>query len=48
MALILALRRQRQVDLCEFKVSMVYRARSRLARDTQRNTVSKRLPPATN
>jgi hypothetical protein len=33
--------RQRQVDLCEFKASLVYRTSSRIARDTQRNPVSK-------
>jgi hypothetical protein len=38
--LIPALRRQRQVDLCKFKASMVYRASSRTARDTQKNPVS--------
>jgi hypothetical protein len=31
------LRRQRQVDLCEFEVSLAYRASSRPARATQRN-----------
>jgi hypothetical protein len=29
--------RQRQVDLCELKASLVYRASSRTARTTQRN-----------
>ena len=38
--LIPALRRQRQVDLCEFEASLVYRARSRAV--TQRNPVSKK------
>ena len=33
MPLIPALGRQRQVDLCEFKASLVYRACSRTARD---------------
>ena len=34
--------RQRQVDLCEFKVRLVYKAESRTARAvTQRNPVSK-------
>jgi hypothetical protein len=28
-----------QVDLCEFEVSLIYRARSRTARATQRNHV---------
>jgi hypothetical protein len=32
MPLILTLRRQRLVDLCEFKASLVYRASSRTAR----------------
>jgi hypothetical protein len=36
-----ALGRQRQVDLCEFKVSLVYRTNSWTARATQRNPVSK-------
>jgi hypothetical protein len=36
-----ALRRQRQVDLCKFKVSLVYRTSSRTARATQRNAVLK-------
>ena len=35
-----ALGRQRQSDLCEFEASVVYRARSRTARATQRNLVS--------
>ena len=40
--LILALR-QRQVDFCEFKTSLVYKASSRTARAvTQRNPVSKK------
>ena len=33
------LRRQRQVDLCEFEASSVYRENSRAARATQRNPV---------
>jgi hypothetical protein len=33
--------RQRQVDLCEFKASLVYRVNSRTARATLRNPVSK-------
>ena len=37
--LIPALGRQRQVDLCEFKASLVYRVVSRTARATQRNPV---------
>jgi hypothetical protein len=40
-AFIPALRRKRQVELCEFKASLVYRASSRIARATQRNRVSK-------
>jgi hypothetical protein len=39
MPLIPALRRQRQVDLCEFEASLVYTASSRTARVTQRNSV---------
>jgi hypothetical protein len=39
MPLVLALGRQRQEDLCEFKASLVYRASSRIARATQRNPV---------
>ena len=41
MPLISALRRQRQMDLREFKASLVYRVCSRTARATQRNPVSK-------
>ena len=37
MALIPALRRQRQADLCEFEASLVYRVSSRTFRATQRN-----------
>jgi hypothetical protein len=36
MSLIPALRKQRQVDLCEFKASLVYRASFRTARATQK------------
>jgi hypothetical protein len=40
MLLILVLRMQRQVDLCEFKASLIfYKASSRTARATQRNPV---------
>ena len=39
--LILVLLRQRQVALCEFEASLVYKASSRKARATQRNPVSK-------
>lgn len=35
--MILALRRQRHVDLCEFKVSLVYKESSRIAEATQRD-----------
>ena len=34
-----ALGRQRQVDLCEFKVSLVYKVSSRTAKAIQRNPV---------
>jgi len=40
MSLILALGRLRQVDLCVFEASLVYRGSSRTARATQRNIVS--------
>ena len=39
--LILALGRQRQVDLCEFKASLVYRASSRTAEATGRPCLEK-------
>jgi hypothetical protein len=42
MSLIPALGRQRQVNLCEFKVSLVYRACSRTGRAIQRNPVSQK------
>ena len=48
MPLIAALRRQRQVDLCEFKANLVCRMSSRTAwAITQRNLVSKKkkIPP---
>jgi hypothetical protein len=35
-------RRQRQVDVCEFKGSLVYRGSPRTARATQRNPALKR------
>ena len=38
--LILALKRQRQVDLCEFEDSLDYMISSRIARVTQKNPVS--------
>jgi len=40
--LIPTLGRQRQVNLCEFKASLIYRMNSRAARATQRNAVSKK------
>jgi len=43
-SLITALKRQNQVDLCELEASLVYRASSRTAKDTQRNPVSKLAP----
>jgi hypothetical protein len=41
MPLVLALRKQRQVDIWEDKASLVYRESSRTARSVQRNFVSK-------
>jgi hypothetical protein len=41
MPLIPALRRQRQVELCEFEASMTCRLISRRAKATQKNPVSK-------
>ena len=43
--LIPALGSQKQVDLCEFKASLIYRTSSRISRITQRNSVSKHTPP---
>ena len=41
--LIPVLRRQRQVDICKFKASLVYKVSSRTARAvTQRNPVSEK------
>jgi hypothetical protein len=40
--LIPALWKQRQVDLCEFKASLIYSVSSRSARATQRTLVSKK------
>jgi hypothetical protein len=40
MLIVLALERKREVDICEFKVSLIYRAISRTAKATQRNPVS--------
>ena len=46
MPLIPAHRRQRKVDICEFEVSLVYRASSRTARAVSlRNPVSYPAPP---
>ena len=42
MPLIPAVRRQRQVDVCEFEASLVYRVSSRTARATERNPVLKK------
>lgn len=41
MSLIPVLGRPRQVELCEFKDSLVYRASSGIARATERNPVLK-------
>jgi hypothetical protein len=41
--LIPALRRQRQVDLCEFEASLVYKVSTRTAMATQRNPISGKL-----
>jgi hypothetical protein len=41
MPLIPALRRQREVDLCEFEASLVYRVNLSTAKSTQRNPVLK-------
>ena len=41
MPLIPVLRRQRQVDLCEFEANLVYSTSSMTVRATQRNPVSK-------
>ena len=38
-----ALWRQRQANLCEFKVSLVYRVSTRIARDTWRHPVLEKL-----
>ena len=42
MPLISALGRQRQVDLCEFEESLVYKVRSGTVKDTQINPISKK------
>ena len=39
---VLERQRQRQMNLCEFEASLVYRGSSRTARATQRNPFSKR------
>ena len=48
MPLTSVLRRQRQEDFCEFKVSLVYRVSSKTARATQKNSVQKRKNNQTN
>ena len=48
MPLIPALRRQRQLDLCEFEASLVYRVSSSTVKATQRNVVSKQTNKQTN
>ena len=40
--MILAPRRQKQVDLCEFEASLVYRTSSRTARATERDPILKK------
>jgi hypothetical protein len=40
MPLIPALKRQRQVKLCEFKANLIYSSSSRTVKDIQRNPVS--------
>jgi hypothetical protein len=47
MPLTSAPRRQKQAHLCDFEASLVYRVRSRTARATQRNPVSKNQKPET-
>jgi hypothetical protein len=44
-ALIIAFRRQRQMDFCEFKSNLIYIVNSRTARTTQKNPVSKNQKP---
>ena len=41
MPLVPAPGRQRQVNFCEFKASLIYRVSSRITKDTQRNPVKK-------
>jgi Tfp pilus assembly protein PilP len=48
MPLISEARRQSQVDLCEFKASLVYRVSSRTARTSWRDPVSKQTNKQTN
>ena len=43
MPLILALERQRQVDLCEIKANLVYIVSARPARDTGRPCLKKKI-----
>ena len=45
--LIPALGRQRQVNLCEFEASLVYRVSSRIARATQKNSFTKKQTTTT-
>ena len=45
MPLILALEKQRQEDLCQFKASLVYRTSSKIAKAMQRNPVLKSQNP---
>ena len=42
MPLILALRKQREMDLCEFQARLVHRASSHIGRATQRNPASEK------
>jgi hypothetical protein len=42
MSLTPAIGRKRQVDLCEFKASLIYKASFRIAKATQRNHVLKK------
>jgi hypothetical protein len=48
MPLVPVLRRQRQVDLCEFKANLVYRESSGIARAAQRNPIWKKASKQTN
>ena len=44
MSFILALGRQRQMDLCEFKAGLVYRVSSRPARAIRRPCLKNKIP----